>query len=157
MIVDKRKFLFRFVLFFELKSFLINRTNGLIDVGQAEGGFIMGLGYMILEKSIFDPETGKCLNNGTWEYKPPMAKDIPMDFRIKFVENKPNPMGVLGSKATGEPPLILSNSVLLAIRDAIEASRKERGVTGHFNLDLPATIDKVQLASLVSPSEFTLI
>lgn len=116
----------------------------------------MGLGYMILESVIFDPETGKCLNNGTWEYKPPMAKDIPMDFRIKFVENKPNPLGILGSKATGEPPLILSNSVLFAIRDAIDASRKERGVNGHFKLDLPASIDKVQQACLVKPSEFTL-
>lgn len=130
--------------------------NGLIDVGQAEGGFMMGLGYMILEKAIFDSETGKCVNNGTWEYKPPMAKDVPIDFRIKFIENKPNPLGVLGSKATGEPPLILSNSVLFAVRAAIEASRKEKGLNGHFKLDLPATIDKVQQACLINPKDFSL-
>lgn len=130
--------------------------NGLIDVGQAEGGFMMGLGYMMLETAIFDPETGKCINNGTWDYKPPMAKDVPIDFRIKFIENKPNPLGVLGSKATGEPPLILSNSVLFAIRAAIEAARKDKGVYEHFRLDLPATIDKVQQACLVNFTDFNI-
>lgn len=128
--------------------------NGLVDIGQAEGGFVMGLGCMLLEKAIYDPETGKCLNNGTWEYKPPMPKDVPMDFRVKFVENKPNPMGVLGSKAVGEPPLILSNSILFAIRHAISSARQDKGVTGHFRLDLPASVDKIQQACLVESNEF---
>ena len=43
--------------------------NGLIDVGQAEGGFMMGLGFIMLEKTVYDPATGKCLNNGTFDYK----------------------------------------------------------------------------------------
>jgi xanthine dehydrogenase/oxidase len=115
-------------------------------LGQAEGAFLMGLGYVLLEKSIYDPETGKCLNNGTWEYKPPMAGDIPVDFRVRLAENKTNVVGVLGSKAVGEPPLILSTSLLLAIRHAIAAARTDRGLTGHFRFDLPATVDNVQSA-----------
>lgn len=115
-------------------------------MGQAEGAFLMGLGYVLLEKSIYDPDTGKCLNNGTWEYKPPMAGDIPVDFRVRLAENKTNVVGVLGSKAVGEPPLILSTSLLLAIRHAIAAARADRGLTGHFQFDLPATVDNVQSA-----------
>jgi xanthine dehydrogenase/oxidase len=47
--------------------------NGVIDIGQAEGAFMMGLGYWLLEKVKYDPQTGKCLTNGTWEYKPPTS------------------------------------------------------------------------------------
>ena len=78
-----------------------------------------------------------------------MVKDIPIDFRISFLENKPNPNGVLGSKATGEPPLLLSNSILLAIKQAIASSRKESGVEGHFTLAVPALPDIVQQACLI--------
>lgn len=114
----------------------------------------MGIGYILLEKCIYDPESGQCVNNGTWEYKPPTSRDIPVDFRIKFLENRPNPLGVLGSKAVGEPPLVLSNSVLYALRQAIASARQDRGQTGHFRLDLPASIDCVQEACLINPSEF---
>lgn len=127
------------------------RINGLIDLGQAEGGFLMGLGYALLEKSVYDSETGKCLNNGTWEYKPPMAGDIPIDFRVKLADNKINEVGVLGSKGIGEPPLILSNSLVHAIRNAIRSAREDRGVKGHFELHLPATVDNIQTACLVEP------
>ena len=58
--------------------------NGELDVGQAQGAFVMGLGFWLLEKVRYNPETGKLLTNGTWEYKPPMSKDIPIDFRITF-------------------------------------------------------------------------
>lgn len=131
--------------------------NGLIDLGQAEGGFLMGMGYALLEKTVYDPETGKCLNNGTWEYKPPMAGDIPMDFRVKLADNKTNEVGILGSKGVGEPPLILSNSVVHAIRHAIRSAREDRGVKGHFQFNLPATVDNVHSACLVDPvAEFGL-
>ena len=49
----------------------------------------------------YDPDTGRCLTNGTWEYKPPTTKDIPVDLRITFLKNNPNPLGVLGSKCVG--------------------------------------------------------
>jgi xanthine dehydrogenase/oxidase len=129
----------------------------LIDVGQAEGGFMMGLGFIMLEKTVYDPVTGKCLNNGTWDYKPPMIKDLPIDLRISFLENKPNPIGVLGSKAIGEPPLLLSNSILLAIKQAIAASRKESDVHGNFPLAVPALPDVIQQACLIEPISLKLI
>jgi xanthine dehydrogenase/oxidase len=128
--------------------------NGLIDICQAEGGFVMGLGAFLLEKTIYDPETGKCLNNGTWFYKPPQPKDIPIDFRISFVKNKPNPLGYFGSKAIGEPPLHLSNSIVFALKHAISSARQDRGVHGYFKLEVPITIDKVQEACLLDSCAF---
>lgn len=55
------------------------------------------MGYYTSEEMIFDDE-GKLLTSRTWNYKPPGAKDIPVNFRIKFPENNPNPLGILKSK-----------------------------------------------------------
>ncbi len=124
------------------------RMNGLIDIGQAEGGFLMGLGSFLLEKTIYDPATGKCLNNGTWDYKPPQPKDVPIDFRVALLKKNPNPVGFFGTKAIGEPPVHLSNSALFAIKDAVKAARRDRGFDEHFRLEAPATVEKVQTACL---------
>lgn len=74
--------------------------NPELDVGQVEGAFMMGLGMWLTEKLIHDPQTGRNLTNGTWEYKPPCSKDIPVDFRVSLLKNAPNPLGVLRSKGT---------------------------------------------------------
>lgn len=71
----------------------------LIDVGQVEGGFVQGLGYWLTEKLVYDRQTGELMTFNTWEYKVPGAKDIPIDFRIKLIQERPNPYGFLRSKS----------------------------------------------------------
>ncbi|KAJ8720015.1 hypothetical protein PYW07_012058 [Mythimna separata] len=98
-----------------------------IDVGQIEGAFIMGLGLWTSERIVYDESTGKLLTDRTWTYKPPGAKDIPVDFRVMFKRNSSNTAGVLRSKATGEPALTLAVVVTHALHDTILAARTEFG------------------------------
>lgn len=111
-------------------------------MGQAEGAFVMGLGFWFSESIKYDPNTGKCLTNGTWEYKPPTSKDIPIDLRISFVKDSTNEFGVLGSKCIGEPPLILTISAVFALKNAIEAARINKDE--FISLQAPTTVDLVQ-------------
>ncbi|WAR01988.1 XDH-like protein [Mya arenaria] len=132
-------------------------TNPALDVGQVEGAFVMGLGYWLTEQLRFDPETGALVTDSTWEYKPPSSKDIPVDFRVNLVKKNPNPAGILGAKAVGEPPLCMSCSALFAIKHAIQAARKDIGKDDtYFPLNGPATPELCQLACLTDPSQFAL-
>jgi len=92
--------------------------NVAVDIGQCQGAFIMGIGYFLMEEVMYgvDNNPAKLVNHNTWEYKPPSVKDIPIDFRVALLKNTKNPAGVLSSKAVGEPPLLLSTSVFLAVK-----------------------------------------
>lgn len=115
----------------------------LMDVGQIEGAFVMGLGFFFNESLCFDKQTGQLLTNRSWNYTPPGPKDIPIDFRIKFVKNSSNPVYILKSKATGEPPLAMTCVCLFALRNAIQAARNDAGIQDWLELPVPATPDQI--------------
>ncbi|BDA47143.1 Xanthine dehydrogenase/oxidase [Coccomyxa sp. Obi] len=99
--------------------------NPAADMGQVEGAFIMGLGFFTSEEVLADGDTGKLLSDGTWEYKIPAATCIPRQFNATFLKDSPNLRGIMGSKASGEPSLLLSVSILHAMRTAVKAARAE--------------------------------
>nr|CAD7459505.1 unnamed protein product [Timema tahoe] len=126
-----------------------------IDIGQVEGAFIMGLGLWTFEDIIFDPVTGQTLTNRTWNYYVPGAEDIPMDFRVELQKNVSNPLGVLRSKATGEPALCMGAVVYFALMNAINDARKEAGASDDwYAMNPPLTVEKIFLNSLTTSQQF---
>ncbi|XP_076758274.1 uncharacterized protein LOC143427746 [Xylocopa sonorina] len=125
--------------------------NPELDLGQVEGAFVMGMGYWTTEDLIYDPATGQLTNYRTWNYKPPGAKDIPVDFRVYFRRNATNLLSVLRSKATGEPPLCMSYTVPIAIRYALDSARIDAGDKDPwYKLECPLTTERILLNSLTS-------
>ncbi|EQC33544.1 hypothetical protein SDRG_09051 [Saprolegnia diclina VS20] len=125
--------------------------NPAIDIGQIEGALVMALGFFFQEEVLYD-ENGVLLSSGTWEYKIPSTKDIPQQLHVTLLDKTENEKGVMSSKAVGEPPFQLANSIYFAIKDAIAHSRDERGLHGFFQLDLPATVKRRQEAAHVTPA-----
>jgi len=115
----------------------------------------MGIGYWTSEQILFNDQ-GQLLTNGTWEYKPPSTKEIPIEWNVSLLKDCPNPLGVLGSKASGEPPMTLSTSVFFAILHAVNAARSDAGLTALTVIDAPLTVDQIQQACGVAISQFTL-
>lgn len=111
-----------------------------IDRGQVEGGFIQGAGFLTLEELVWDAE-GRLATNGASTYKLPSWSELPEDFRVSFLEREPEPGVILGSKAVGEPPLMLAISVREAIRDAVASYG-----AGVVELDSPCTPERVFFA-----------
>ena len=94
--------------------------NEAIDLGQVEGGFIQGVGWVTTESIKWDKD-GRLMNHSPDTYKIPTVNDIPADFRTALLKDVPNYNTVHQSKAVGEPPFMLAFSVWLAIKDAISA------------------------------------
>lgn len=131
--------------------------NPAVDIGQIEGGFVMGLGYFMQEKVMYDAQTADLISIGTWEYKPPNVQDIPSLLNVTLMRNKFNTQGILGSKAVGEPPYILANSVYFAVKMAVASARADAGHGDEYTtLDVPTTIDVRQLGCLVTPNRFVM-
>ena len=116
--------------------------NPAIDLGQIEGAFVQGMGWLTSEELWWDAE-GRLRTHGPSTYKIPGSRDVPPIFNARILENVPNREAtVFRSKAVGEPPLMLAIAVWLAIRDAIAAAAPGRPVT----LDAPATPERVLAA-----------
>jgi len=111
----------------------------LIDRGQVEGGFIQGLGWLTTEELAWGPD-GALLTAGASTYKLPTLGECPPDLRVAFLERATEPGVVRGSKAVGEPPLMLAISVREALRAAVAAFGEGRRVV---ELASPATPEAV--------------
>ncbi len=114
--------------------------NPAIDIGQIEGGFIQGMGWLTTEELCWNDE-GRLLSNNPATYKIPTIGDTPADFRVRLLEHTDNPEdSIYHSKAVGEPPLMLAISVWSALRDAISSISDYRISP---QLDTPATPERV--------------
>ena len=117
--------------------------NPAIDIGQVEGAFIQGMGWLTTEELWWNPG-GSLKTHAPSTYKIPAVSDCPRDFRVKLYDNTDlnatATASIHRSKAVGEPPLLLSFSVFFAIRDAVSA------VGGHKvnpPLNAPATSEAI--------------
>lgn len=119
-----------------------NSINEAIDIGQVEGGFIQGMGWLTTEELFWD-DTGRLRTHAPSTYKIPAISDCPRDFRTTLYQNENSADTIMRSKAVGEPPLLLSFSVLFAIRDAVASVANYQLNPG---LDAPATPEKILTA-----------
>ncbi|XP_053408870.1 xanthine dehydrogenase/oxidase-like isoform X2 [Mercenaria mercenaria] len=119
--------------------------NPAIDVGQIEGGFIQGLGMATMEE-IEPDATGKMQNCSPLSYKIPNVRSIPRKFNVTLLKNHNYVTTAYSSKGVGEPPLLLSMSVISAIKHAVQEARAQVGVHGYFQLDSPATVERIREA-----------
>ncbi|MCP3688513.1 MAG: xanthine dehydrogenase molybdopterin binding subunit [Gammaproteobacteria bacterium] len=125
-----------------------NSINPAIDIGQVEGAFIQGMGWLTSEELVWDGN-GRLTTHAPSTYKIPSISDCPDEFHTQLFENRNVKDTILRSKAVGEPPLLLPFSVFFAIRDAISS------VDGHRQnpaLRAPATPEAI-LAAITSLGE----
>jgi xanthine dehydrogenase large subunit len=116
-----------------------NSINPGIDLGQIEGAFIQGMGWLTFEELWWDGQ-GRLMTHAPSTYKIPAVNDCPPDLRTRLFHNPNVEDTVLRSKAVGEPPLLLAFSVFFAIRDAIAAAGDGRTDPP---LDAPATCEAI--------------
>ncbi|ADZ70674.1 xanthine dehydrogenase molybdopterin binding subunit [Polymorphum gilvum] len=116
--------------------------NPAIDIGQIEGGFVQGMGWLTTEELVWD-EHGRLRTHAPSTYKIPTASDVPEDFRVALYDSPGNPEETIyRSKAVGEPPVMLANAVFCAITDALASLRPGRLPP----LDAPATPEAIMRA-----------
>ncbi len=127
--------------------------NPAIDIGQIEGAYVQGMGWLTMEECVWDLKgkatkdgfsgRGKFLTHGPSTYKIPVASDVPEHFKVSLFDNqnlKPTPFR---SKAVGEPPLMLALSSYFAVRDAVSASADHKK---RVAFKAPATPERILMA-----------
>lgn len=139
--------------------------NPAIDIGQIEGAFIQGVGYILTENVTYQPANvgsipaGTLVTKNTWRYKPPAISTVPSEMNVWLFPRElakavpENPNDLFSSKEVGEPPMVLANSVFFAIKSAIRASRKERKLAENFQMASPASVQTIAQACEVTGAE----
>jgi xanthine dehydrogenase large subunit len=115
-----------------------NSINPAIDIGQIEGGFIQGVGWLTTEQLVWN-DKGYLATHAPSTYKIPATGDVPAHFKVELWPEANREDNVFGSKAVGEPPFMLGISVYEAIKDAVASARDGRTVVLHA----PATAESV--------------
>ncbi len=120
--------------------------NPAIDIGQIEGGFVQGMGWLTTEQLVWNND-GLLTTHAPSTYKIPATGDIPAHFKIDFWHEANREDNVGGSKAVGEPPFMLAISVYEALRNAVAAARDAAPEPGQeaapVVLHAPATAENV--------------
>lgn len=116
--------------------------NPAIDIGQIEGGFVQGMGWLTTEQLVWNAQ-GVLTTHAPSTYKIPTAGDVPAHLRVDLWPEPNREDNVHGSKAVGEPPFMLAISVFEALRDAIAQARS---AATPVQLQAPATPENVLLA-----------
>ena len=110
-----------------------------IDIGQIEGGFVQGMGWLTTEQLVWN-DLGKLTTHAPSTYKIPTAGDVPKHFKVTLWHEPNREDNVFGSKAVGEPPFMLGISVYEALRDAIAQAL---GNNNFVKLTAPATAENI--------------
>ncbi len=113
--------------------------NPAIDIGQIEGGFVQGMGWLTTEQLVWNAK-GRLSTHAPSTYKIPATGDIPAHFKVALWPEPNREDNVFGSKAVGEPPFMLAISVWEALREAVAAARGPGSVV---EMDAPATAENV--------------
>ncbi|WP_367103363.1 xanthine dehydrogenase molybdopterin binding subunit [uncultured Psychrobacter sp.] len=113
--------------------------NPAIDIGQIEGGFIQGMGWLTTEELTWDNK-GNLASNSPANYKIPTSHDLPKQWQVKLFDRKNSEQTIYNSKAVGEPPFMLAASVWCAINNAIASLGDYKK---NPELTMPATSEAV--------------
>jgi xanthine dehydrogenase large subunit len=124
-------------------------VNEDLDLGQVSGAFVQGLGWVTTE-NLFYNDQGLLLSHAPSTYKIPNVQDTPREFNIKLLENDENYANVRGTKAVGEPPLLLALSAWTAINNAL--TYLPRYKAEYPSIRIPATSENVLRAMV--PEKF---
>jgi xanthine dehydrogenase large subunit len=123
--------------------------NPAIDLGQIEGAFVQGQGWLTCEELWWDKQ-GRLKTAGPSTYKIPGSRDAPAVFNVRMLDNAPSKEAtIFRSKAVGEPPLMLATAVWTALKDAVAATGDGRTAV---RLDAPATPERILAAIEAMPS-----
>lgn len=118
-------------------------VNEDLDIGQVSGAFIQGLGWVTTE-NLFYNDQGLLLSHAPSTYKIPNVQDTPRVYNIKLLENEENYANVRGTKAVGEPPLLLALSAWTAVNNAL--TYMPRYIAEYPSIRIPATSENVMRA-----------